>query len=111
MAAMRDRAAVGGTAAGATGNPASPAGLPVGRERVAFPSGGATCAGYLYLPADAAPPFPAVILAHGFSGTMDRLLAHAARFAAGEPDDGERGERGETLRTGNPALSRLSASQ
>ena len=83
MPAAQNRATVGGTASGATAGPAGPEPLTAGRERVTFASGDATCAGYLYLPADVAPPFPGVILAHGFSGTMDRLFEHAARFASG----------------------------
>jgi dienelactone hydrolase len=52
------------------------------RERVSFESGGATCAGYLYLPGERSGPLPCVVLCHGFSGTMDRLFPHARRFAA-----------------------------
>ncbi|MFG3702133.1 alpha/beta hydrolase [Micromonospora sp. NPDC047620] len=52
------------------------------RQRVTFTSGGdTTCAGYLYRPAGTTSPAPAVVLAHGFSGTMDRLFPHAERFA------------------------------
>jgi dienelactone hydrolase len=83
MTATQNRATVGIATDGATRRPTGPERLTAGRERVTFASGDATCAGYLYLPADAAPPFPGVILAHGFGGTMDRLFAHAARFAAG----------------------------
>jgi hypothetical protein len=37
--------------------------------------------GYLYLPEDAGGRrVPCVVLCHGFSGTMDRLTLHAARF-------------------------------
>jgi dienelactone hydrolase len=56
------------------------------REKVSFVSGTVSCAGYLLLPepqAGAGERLPVVILAHGFSGTMDRLLPHAERFAAG----------------------------
>jgi uncharacterized protein len=56
------------------------------REKVAFVSGAVSCAGYLFLPepqAGTGERLPVVILAHGFSGTMDRLLPHAERFAAG----------------------------
>jgi uncharacterized protein len=43
-------------------------------------------AGYLILPDThraAGERLPCVVLAHGFSGTMDRLVPHAERFAAG----------------------------
>jgi dienelactone hydrolase len=66
------------------------------RERVQFDAAGALCTGYLFLPAADAEPtatrddqpgsnprnrLPLVILAHGFSGTIDRLFPHAERFA------------------------------
>jgi hypothetical protein len=44
-----------------------------------------SCAGYLLLPepqAGTGERLPVAILAHGFSGTMDRLVPHAERFAA-----------------------------
>jgi uncharacterized protein len=52
------------------------------REQVAFESEGVSLAGYLYRPADerAGPP-PCVVMAHGFSGTMNRLFRYAERFA------------------------------
>lgn len=56
------------------------------REKVSFPSGAVWCAGYLFLPepqVGIGERLPVVILAHGFSGTMDRLHPHAERFAAG----------------------------
>lgn len=56
------------------------------REKVSFASGTVTCAGYLMLPDTRPAPgerLPCVVLAHGFSGTMDRLVPHAERFAAG----------------------------
>jgi hypothetical protein len=54
------------------------------RERVSFKSGKVNLQGYLYLPgASAVRPAPCVVLAHGFSGTMDRLEAHATHFADG----------------------------
>lgn len=56
------------------------------REKVAFPSDTVSCAGYLFHPepqAGTGKRLPVVILAHGFSGTMDRLVPHAERFAAG----------------------------
>jgi uncharacterized protein len=55
------------------------------REKVSFPSGAVGCAGYLFAPeprAGTGECLPVVILAHGFSGTMDRLVPHAERFAA-----------------------------
>ena len=52
------------------------------RERVTFGSGDVTCAGYLYHPTEAEAPTPGVVLAHGFSGTMDRLMVHASRLAS-----------------------------
>jgi dienelactone hydrolase len=56
------------------------------RVKVSFVSGTVGCAGYLFLPesqAGAGERLPIVILAHGFSGTMDRLVPYAERFAAG----------------------------
>ncbi|HZA76169.1 MAG TPA: alpha/beta hydrolase [Acidimicrobiales bacterium] len=52
------------------------------RERVTFGSGKVNLRGYRYAP-DAAHSgrAPGVVLCHGFSGTMDRLTTHAARFA------------------------------
>jgi quorum-quenching protein AidA len=55
------------------------------REKVSFPSGAAPCAGSLFHPEPQAATdarLPCVVLAHGFSGTMDRLVPHAERFAA-----------------------------
>ena len=57
----------------------------VRQEKVSFPSGTVPVAGYLFLPeprAGADARLPTVILAHGFSGTMDRLAPYAERFAA-----------------------------
>ncbi|WP_106400142.1 alpha/beta hydrolase [Actinocorallia populi] len=54
----------------------------VERERVTFASGGADCVGYLYLPGERHGPLPCVVLAHGVSGTMDRLFPQAEAFAA-----------------------------
>ena len=56
----------------------------VDRERVAFKSeGDVTLAGYVYRPAgQPTGPLPCVVMAHGFSGTMDRLFRYAERFAA-----------------------------
>ncbi|HWD45252.1 MAG TPA: alpha/beta fold hydrolase [Actinomycetota bacterium] len=56
------------------------------REKVFFGVGADTRAGHLFIPEAAAGTdtrWPSVVLAHGFSGTMDRLLPHAERFAAG----------------------------
>ena len=56
------------------------------REKVSFVVGADACAGYLFVPeaaADTDMRWPCVVLAHGFSGTMDRLVPHAERFAAG----------------------------
>jgi dienelactone hydrolase len=56
------------------------------REKVSFASGTVSCAGYLFFPEpqpDADERLPCVVLAHGYSGTMDRLVPHAERFAAG----------------------------
>jgi uncharacterized protein len=56
------------------------------REKVSFASGAVSCAGYLFHPEPQTDPgarLPCVVLAHGFSGTMDRLVPHAERFAAG----------------------------
>lgn len=53
------------------------------RRDLTFASGSDSCAAWLYLPADAALEAPAVIMAHGLSGTRrDRLGAFAERFAA-----------------------------
>ena len=56
------------------------------RESISFTSGAVSCAGHLFLPSTPTPTgsrLPSIILAHGFSGTMDRLFSHAERFAAG----------------------------
>jgi fermentation-respiration switch protein FrsA (DUF1100 family) len=51
---------------------------------VSFDSHGSTIAGMLYLPADQGEPWPCVVLAHGFSGTMDWIVPDfAAAFANG----------------------------
>lgn len=56
---------------------------PFVRTRIAFASGGVTCAGYLYRPAAASGGIPCVVMANGFSNTMDWILpAYAERFAA-----------------------------
>ena len=55
------------------------------REKVAFAAGADVCAGYLSVPQAAAETgtrWPCVVLAQGISGTMDRLLPHAERFAS-----------------------------
>ncbi len=52
------------------------------RLDVQFPSGQDTCAAWLYL-RDGGGPFPAVVLAHGWTGVREqRLDAYAERFAA-----------------------------
>ncbi|GAA2728527.1 alpha/beta hydrolase [Actinocorallia aurantiaca] len=51
-------------------------------RRVSFASGEATCTGYLHLPGERHGPLPCVVLAHGVSGTMDRLFPQAEAFAA-----------------------------
>ncbi|WP_237568005.1 alpha/beta hydrolase [Mycolicibacterium lacusdiani] len=51
---------------------------------VSFWSEGTRCAGVLYRPSGATGPLPCVVLAHGFSGTMDWIVPDfARRFAAG----------------------------
>jgi len=51
---------------------------------VSFRSEGIRCAGVLYRPASAQQEVPCVVLAHGFSGTMDWIVPDfARRFAAG----------------------------
>jgi uncharacterized protein len=51
------------------------------RSEVSFPSGGLACAAWLYLPAGE-PPYPCLVMAHGFAGTREvRLDAYAERFA------------------------------
>lgn len=53
------------------------------RTRISFESKGLNCAGYLYRPLDRGGRLPCVILANGFSNTMDWILpAYAERFAA-----------------------------
>jgi hypothetical protein len=54
----------------------------VDREQVTFESDGVGLAGYLYRPAgQPAGALPCVVMAHGFTGTMDRLFIYAERFA------------------------------
>jgi pimeloyl-ACP methyl ester carboxylesterase len=53
------------------------------REDSTFPSGGLTCAAWLYLPEGSDGPAPCAVMAHGFGGTRaDGLPAFAERFAA-----------------------------
>ncbi len=53
-------------------------------DQVSFDSEGITCAGVLYRPDGHEPPVPCVVMAHGFSGTMDWIVPDfAARFASG----------------------------
>jgi uncharacterized protein len=53
------------------------------RNDISFDVSGTRAAGVLFLPESAADQLPAVVLAHGFSGTMDRLFDVAAGFAEG----------------------------
>jgi uncharacterized protein len=53
------------------------------RQDVTFEVRRIRCAGVLFLPERAEGKLPAVVLAHGFSGTMDRLFDVAADFAEG----------------------------
>ena len=58
--------------------------IPYVTEQVSFSSAGSAIAGVLYLPTSAPVPMPAVVLAHGFSGTMDWIVPDfAERFAEG----------------------------
>lgn len=58
--------------------------MPYTIQRVSFGSGGTVIAGRLYLPAAGPKPLPAVVLAQGFSGTMDWIVpAFAETFAEG----------------------------
>lgn len=51
------------------------------KNRVSFLSEGIKCYGYLYLPTDNSRNVPCILLANGFSGTMDyRLPQFAVRF-------------------------------
>nr|WP_234712946.1 alpha/beta hydrolase [Mycolicibacterium komanii]CRL76609.1 peptidase S15 [Mycolicibacterium komanii] len=53
-------------------------------QRVSFGSGGTVIAGRLYLPKTVAEPVPGVVLAHGFSATMDWIVPEFAEvFAEG----------------------------
>jgi dienelactone hydrolase len=53
------------------------------KTRVSFDSHGLNCAGYLYRPMNTSDRVPCVILANGFSNTMDWILpAYAERFVA-----------------------------
>lgn len=53
------------------------------RHDVAFAADGVTLRGWLYTPAERAGPFPAVIMAHGFSAVKEMgLAAYAEIFAA-----------------------------
>jgi uncharacterized protein len=53
------------------------------RDDLTFPSGGASCAAWLYVPTNETEAWPIVVMAHGLSGTRrDRLGAFAERFAA-----------------------------
>ena len=53
-------------------------------QEVSFDSDGSKIAGLLYLPAEGVGPWPCVVMAHGFSGTMDWIVPDfAAAFARG----------------------------
>ncbi len=52
------------------------------KSRISFDSAGIQCLGYFYVPAGANEKIPCVVLANGFSGTMDWILpSFAERFA------------------------------
>jgi acetyl esterase/lipase len=54
------------------------------RSQVSFHSDGVRCAAVLYRPTGASAKLPCVVLAHGFSGTMDWIVPDFARhFASG----------------------------
>jgi dienelactone hydrolase len=54
------------------------------RQHVSFDSNGSAIAAVLYRPIDSATILPCVVLAHGFSGTMDWIVPEfAASFACG----------------------------
>ena len=60
------------------------AGLGFTTNPVSFDSDGTTCVGVLYRPADGDSEVPCVVMAHGFSGTMDWIVPDfAERFAEG----------------------------
>jgi dienelactone hydrolase len=80
-----DRRAIGGLVRRAAQSPPNmPAGGTIGamkRVDAEFASDRATCAAWLYVP-DGDGPFPAVVLAHGWTGVREqRLDAFAVRFA------------------------------
>ncbi|HEY6799140.1 MAG TPA: alpha/beta fold hydrolase, partial [Agromyces sp.] len=51
------------------------------RHDIGFDVRGTRCAGVLFLPDSPLDELPSVVLAHGFSGTMDRLFEVAEHFA------------------------------
>jgi uncharacterized protein len=52
------------------------------KTRISFNSNGSRCAGYLYTPTLETKQLPCVVLANGFTGTMDWLLpSYAEKFA------------------------------
>ncbi len=51
------------------------------RTTVTLDSGGVKLVGYFYRPAHSTGKVPCVVMGHGFSGTQDRLVASAERFA------------------------------
>ena len=50
------------------------------RREIEFNAEGAILRGWLYLPDDTSKPFPAVIMAHGFSGVKEQYLDHFAEI-------------------------------
>ncbi|MBV1799258.1 alpha/beta hydrolase [Siccirubricoccus sp. G192] len=53
------------------------------RRDIAFQAEGCTLRGWLYLPAGATGPFPAVVMAHGFSAVKEQALDRYAEVFAG----------------------------
>jgi len=51
-------------------------------QRIFFNSGGCLCAGVLYRPSDRAGEHPCVVMAHGFTGTMDWIVPDFAEMFA-----------------------------
>src|SRR3990170_1689803 len=53
------------------------------KSKITFSSGGVNCVGYLYLPNTNNTKVPCVVMANGFSGTMDwNLPNYAEKFVA-----------------------------
>ncbi|OBG19873.1 peptidase S15 [Mycolicibacterium celeriflavum] len=55
---------------------------PYGKQRIVFNSDGYRCAGVLYRPSDGAGKYPCVVMAHGFTGTMDWIVGDFAEVFA-----------------------------